>query len=650
MKKIILTLLFLSYISIQVFGGEYLKIKFKSKASIATSRTEGPSILISFQDIRLNVLFAAYTITDYRREYPIADSFPNNLAQAVRLRLWYRVRISGNPKDKIKELKAKIDAIKSPDIDTVIQANDPIALSTPPNDYYNCFACNNGGGPQASNHLDLINALGAWEITKGLSCIKIGITDEFFQHHEDLDNKVIITPRTAYIGPADTTKSHSTEVAGTAGAETNNNRGISSLGYNISLSYYNNDYNGILNAIYDRCKVVNCSWFSDHSETSLPTPDDIKDVLALAQLNNVTIVAAAGNRNFGSATEYFYPASYNGVISVTAVGSQFDLHDPASGPDSANWKDCHRKYNNPDSSSYNFTYQHNDSVDICAPGYYIETTARNNNYGNTGGTSFSAPLVSAAAALLYSINPFFTPAQIEAYLKDSAANIYNVCRNSDWLGKLGAGRLNARGSLKLALSNAYTGNYCNSCPTETTRLTVTHTLQPPNILAPINGYFYNKYIFAGSNNSDVVTTSGTTTLVATNSIILTAEFSTVATLSNLFSARIEPCNMPGGRIATNSSKNNGLPEVLNENEQSKVYPNPTNNIITITYSSQDKGQVDIKIMNAVGVEVKRIHKNSDKSTLGKTEINVKDLSNGLYYIIVKSGNKTYTNKFVKINK
>lgn len=159
MKKIILTLLFLFYISTQFFAQDYLKIKFKSKASVATSSKKDDSVHIKFYDDRLNKIFKDYKISKYSREYPIADSFPNYMAPAVRLRLVYQVRIPAAPKDKIKELKAKIDAIKSPDIDTVIQANDPIALSTPPNDYYNCFACNNGGGPQASNHLDLINAL-----------------------------------------------------------------------------------------------------------------------------------------------------------------------------------------------------------------------------------------------------------------------------------------------------------------------------------------------------------------------------------------------------------------------------------------------------------------------------------------------------------
>jgi hypothetical protein len=558
MKKILLTLLFLFYISIQIFGAEYLKIKFKSKASIAASKAQGPFILLNFQDVRLNAVFLAYTITDYNREYPIADSFPDNLLPAVRLRLFYRVRIS--EKQKIKELKAKIDALKSPDIDTVMETNDPISLTTP-DDYYNCFTC--GGWPQASNHLDLINAQGAWDITTGLSCIKIGIVDENFQQHEDLDSKVITTSRTASIAPLTTymPSTHGVNVAGMAGAITNNNTGISSLGYNTSLSYYDIGYNGILNALYDRCQVVNCSWFDHYSSSLEQPPSDVNDILYVAHFLRITIVAAAGNNNSGTPTDYFYPASYDGVISVTSVGSQFDVGDP----NNANWKDCHRQFTDPNYYRYNETHQHNDRVDICAPGYWIETTARNNAYGNTGGTSFAAPQVSAAAALLYSINPYFTTEEIEAYLKNNAANIYGVHDNYLWTGMLGAGRLDAGASLQAALNNAYTGNYCNTAARATY---VTAALES----------FYNQ----------------------------------------------------------------------NKKEQLKIYPNPANDIISVTYDLLDKNPITIKVMNSVGVVVKSIQKNSDKQALGKTEIFVKDLSDGLYYVVVRQGTKVYTKNFLKM--
>lgn len=67
---------------------------------------------------------------------------------------------------------------------------------------------------------------------------------------------------------------------------------------------------------------------------------------------------------------------------------------------------------------------------------------------------------------------------------------------------------------------------------------------------------------------------------------------------------------------------------------------------SITYNLPYEEQIDIDIINSFGVVVKRIHKS--KMTLYKIEVDVKSLPDGLYYIVARSGNKIYTNKFVKI--
>ncbi len=58
-----------------------------------------------------------------------ANSFPDYMTPAVRLRLVYHVRLSGNEKDQIKKLKDEINATKSPDIDTAYQTGDPLLLA-----------------------------------------------------------------------------------------------------------------------------------------------------------------------------------------------------------------------------------------------------------------------------------------------------------------------------------------------------------------------------------------------------------------------------------------------------------------------------------------------------------------------------------------
>lgn len=376
----------------EAYSEKYLTITFKNKPSVPISSVVSGRVTINFRDSKLDTLFKNYTVTEFTREFPAADLFPDSIAPAVSLRLVYRIRIY-SIENNINNLKAAILAINSSDVKNTSIMYDPIPLTVTPNDFINCFACYDW--PKASDHLNLINAKNAWEITRENPCIKIGITDVSFQQHTDLNNKVTSNTNTVTPATPSTSPSHGTEVAGMAGAETNNNIGVSSAGFNIGLEYYALGYNGILQAINNGCKVVNCSWYS-HTSSVLEAPTlEIDSILQLADLYNVTIVAAAGNNNTGTPTDYFYPASYDQVISVTSVGSQWDL-GTWSYP--GNWKDCHRKFLDSNDVRYNETHQHNDRVDLCAPGYYVETTGKNNSYVLNGCTSLAAPQVSAAAA------------------------------------------------------------------------------------------------------------------------------------------------------------------------------------------------------------------------------------------------------------
>ena len=88
------------------------------------------------------------------------------------------------------------------------------------------------------------------------------------------------------------------------------------------------------------------------------------------------IVAAAGNDGADSslAGKYYYPASYDGVISVASVEN--------------------------DGTISKFS-QYNDKIDIAAPGRDITVclTGGENMFGTSSGTSFSAAIVSGIAAL-----------------------------------------------------------------------------------------------------------------------------------------------------------------------------------------------------------------------------------------------------------
>lgn len=122
----------------------------------------------------------------------------------------------------------------------------------------------------------------------------------------------------------------------------------------------------------------------------------------------ITLVAAAGNFN---TSEPSYPASNNYVISVGSLAES--------------------------STTTKADYSNTYGIDLVAPGtVYVADKGTNSSYKKTSGTSFSAPIVTAAIALYKQKNPSATPDQIESALYASCDAIDG---NPSWAGN---GRLN----------------------------------------------------------------------------------------------------------------------------------------------------------------------------------------------------------------
>ena len=102
-------------------------------------------------------------------------------------------------------------------------------------------------------------------------------------------------------------------------------------------------------------------------------------------------------------------------------------------------------------------HNHNPKVDICAPGYRVRVTTTNGYTSNGWGTSFASPLVAGTCGLMLSANSCLTPYQMEFGLKTMAHNIYDIPENQQFIGKLGAGRLDAGASVAWAANHD-----CNS--------------------------------------------------------------------------------------------------------------------------------------------------------------------------------------------
>ena len=86
--------------------------------------------------------------------------------------------------------------------------------------------------------------------------------------------------------------------------------------------------------------------------------------------------------------------------------------------------------------------------DLVAPGVFVNTTSVNNYYNITSGTSYAAPHVSGAVALLLNKNPDFSPEQIKSILVTTSDVIADEYDQKFDFNTGGAGRLNVTNAYK----------------------------------------------------------------------------------------------------------------------------------------------------------------------------------------------------------
>jgi len=312
-----------------------------------------------------------------------------------------------------------IEDLKSVGVENIEIVTTPSPLGIETNDYTKVFT--------TDYVLDLINAKEAWSINKGNRGIKLGISDSNFDiNHEELVDKF------SYRMPSNNTNyNHGTAVAINAAGNTNNDLGKSSIGYDCDLMLYPMNYNSILQAAYSGVDVINLSWASGCNFNPYQ-----QEVIKEALDNGIIIVASAGNgTTCGGSSNFVYPASYEGVISVSSVGPN-DNHEKIVG--------------NPNS-----THQHNSKVDIVAPGYNVPLALPNNNYGTGNGTSYAAPIVTGTIGLMLSEEPNLSLCEVDYILKKTSVNIDSL--NPNYQGMLGEGRLDAGKSLKMTQDFALFG-------------------------------------------------------------------------------------------------------------------------------------------------------------------------------------------------
>jgi len=423
-----------------------------------------PTKLIENQDKTVSLEFKDNSITSFFEDFTIKSYFREfEFSRFKSLHKYYLIGLDNS--DLVQELQTH-SAIISAEYAGTIEDIIGKPLDTP-NDYFvddvisGDWIPDGTFGPNGElivpylqhnirgfEHLELINARRAWNITTGDLNVVIGVRDSNFNvEHSEISNKVVAT-----YGNVNSNGEHGLSVAGTAAGDTNNNIGFSSIGYNTSLALSTgtlvsgtNGYAGaslFMAENNSNIKVINISLGG--AGTPLTAQADAFEVLKDSL--NVTVVVAAGNGQQSNTPNnvYYYPASYEHVIGVSSVGSYNKYGHVYDNGASVDWKDVHEQVIGV--SAYN--HQHNDSIDIVAPGYNVPAPRLSNSYVVGTGTSYASPIVAGTAALMYAVNPGITAERVKEILQETADDkIYDIPENAPYIGALGAGRVNAYGAV-----------------------------------------------------------------------------------------------------------------------------------------------------------------------------------------------------------
>ncbi len=203
---------------------------------------------------------------------------------------------------------------------------------------------------------------------------------------------------------------HGTFVAGIIAANRNNGIGIDGIAENVEImalrvvpkgDEYDKDVAlSIRYAVDNGANIINMSFGKDFS----PNKQFVDEAIRYAEENNVLLVHAAGNNADDNDDVQHYP--------VKKLDNRKEVD---------NWitVGASSKEKGPELPGV-FSNYGKKSVDIFAPGVHIVSLHPDNQYNLANGTSFSCPVVSGVAALVWSYYPDLTAIQLKEAILESA--------------------------------------------------------------------------------------------------------------------------------------------------------------------------------------------------------------------------------------
>ncbi len=461
-----------------------------------------PNAAAQYQPQEQNIIPWQAVVT-YKDEAPITGTAPTN--ENVTQRLGMKQRAGGRGRGRLMALQRGLVNAQQMDqrlgsaahkvgvsSDAGLRARwetlmtikslrkDPHVRYAEPNYQVSAMAVPNDEAYPLQWHYPLIALPDAWETTTGDPSVVVAVVDTgILANHPDIAGQLVDgydfvrDPASAIDGdgidsdPQDPGDSlgggsdsfHGTHVSGTVAAHGNNLRGVAGVAYDSRVMPLRALGAGGGGTSYDVDQAVRfAAGLPNDSGTLPPQPADIinlslggapfsqatQNLYDQVRAAGILVVAAAGNQ---ASTAPGYPASYAGVISVSAVDAQRRL----------------ASYSNTGSAIDVAAPGGNSSVDLNGDGYPdgVLSTGGTLSDGNVrfvysflNGTSMATPHVAGVLALMKSVNPNLTPADVDALLAAGAL--------SDDLGapgrdnQFGNGIINAQRSVLAALEA--TGN------------------------------------------------------------------------------------------------------------------------------------------------------------------------------------------------
>jgi subtilisin family serine protease len=574
--------------------------------------------------------------------------------------------------------------------------NEKYDLAYYPNDYGNTNPNGNIGTNIDRSDLDYINIQKAWDITTG-NGVTIGMSDSRINATNlDYVNKItFINPSWAqnqtFQNNAEFT--HGTHTAGIAAAQGNNNYGSTGVCFDCKIkgTAYGN-YNNLLLLAQAGVRVISMSWAGGNYGQQDLIDEIIQDY-------NTVLIAAAGNtssfqtlndgfcgtsswdatqgRYISSVigTQYFYPASYNGVISVSGIGQKYlptenycctspigpialftkdsfspnvNIGNPSS-PIGLIFNGYQQWCGTPGSTNFGIVSSNgivenltsNPLVDILAPAFNIfnfADFAENNgniSYFSGGGTSSATPYVSGTVGLMLSVNKCLIPNDIDVILKLTSKDVENMGINQLFHGQIGAGALNAGDAvefvneMKKINGNAVIDNHIfNRFDLKLDKINHDLTIQNIDFIDNcIVDFTAKNQIHLLPNTNLKPNTTGRTYLSINPNIDIS-------------------CNFPNPAKTSNSVQKSILKNTLN----SKVvlFPNPNNGsfeLINITTDLFGENEISLQVYDLNGrILQNRILFDNEKPNC---KIDLKDLSRGIYIVKLTSNDFSQDFKFIK---